>query len=90
MADSSGAGSSGLTEEQRVASQSDVVDGAVQDAAGAQTLRFCLDGRRHATAGLAHEGLSRFQGPSLLVYNDAQLEEAELRAIGLIPEGSSR
>lgn len=66
------------------------MDGAVQDAAGAQTLRFCLDGRRHATAGLAHEGLSRFQGPSLLVYNDAQLEEAELRAIGLIPEGSSR
>jgi hypothetical protein len=64
------------------------MDGAVQDAAGAQILRFCLDGRTHATTGLAHEGLSRFQGPSLLVYNDAQIEETELRAIGLIPKGS--
>lgn len=60
----------------------------MQDTAGAHTLRFCLDGRTHAATELAYDDLSRFQGPSLLVYNDALLEEAELRSIGRIPKGS--
>jgi hypothetical protein len=51
-------------------------------------MRFCLDGRTHAATALPYESLSRFQGPSLLVYNDALLEEAELRSIGRIPKGS--
>lgn len=51
------------------------------DDAGASTIRFILDHRFHRTDGLAAESLAQFQGPSLLVYNDAVFTEEDLKSI---------
>ena len=46
------------------------------DDAGATTVRFFVDCRQHGVdpARLWHRKLAQFQGPALLVYNDARFE----------------
>ncbi|OWZ18889.1 hypothetical protein PHMEG_0006950 [Phytophthora megakarya] len=51
------------------------------DDAGATEVNLCLDYRQHAAAGLAYERLSSFQGPSLLVHNNATFTDADFQSI---------
>ncbi|CAI5714235.1 unnamed protein product [Hyaloperonospora brassicae] len=51
------------------------------DDAGATEVNFCLDYRQHASTGLAYEKLGPFQGPALLVHNNATFTDADLQSI---------
>ncbi|KAJ1416347.1 hypothetical protein B484DRAFT_434549, partial [Ochromonadaceae sp. CCMP2298] len=51
------------------------------DDAGASTVIFYLDYRTHPSSALADPALSGFQGPSLLVYNDAVFTPEDLLSI---------
>jgi sacsin len=51
------------------------------DDAGASHISFCLDCRYHPTTTLAGPALSGFQGPSLMVYNNAVFTEEDFRSI---------
>jgi sacsin len=51
------------------------------DDAGARTFALCLDSTRHPEEGLLAEGLAEWQGPALLVYNDASFREADFASI---------
>lgn len=51
------------------------------DDAGARTVSFCLDFRQHATVSVAGPELGQFQGPALLVFNDAVFTEEDFRSI---------
>ncbi|KAL7692695.1 putative Zinc finger, RING-type, UBA-like superfamily, Zinc finger, RING/FYVE/PHD-type [Plasmopara halstedii] len=51
------------------------------DDAGATEVNFCLDYRHHPVTGLAYEKLALFQGPSLLVHNNATFSEADFQSI---------
>ncbi|KAG7379423.1 hypothetical protein PHYPSEUDO_008661 [Phytophthora pseudosyringae] len=51
------------------------------DDAGATEVNLCLDYRQHAATGLAYEKLASFQGPSLLVHNNATFTDADFQSI---------
>ena len=51
------------------------------DDAGASTISFCLDCRSHSTDRLADPGMAEFQGPALLVYNNAVFTEEDFKSI---------
>ncbi|KAE9129842.1 hypothetical protein PF010_g4058 [Phytophthora fragariae] len=51
------------------------------DDAGATEVNLCLDYRQHASTGLAYEKLESFQGPSLLVHNNATFTDADFQSI---------
>ena len=51
------------------------------DDAGASTVNFYLDNRQHGTTSLIHPTLGKFQGPSLLAYNDAVFQEKDWQSI---------
>lgn len=51
------------------------------DDAGAKNVSFCLDCRNHSTISLAHPDLQQFQGPALVVYNDAIFTEQDFQSI---------
>ncbi|KAG6965485.1 hypothetical protein JG688_00007167, partial [Phytophthora aleatoria] len=51
------------------------------DDAGATEVNLCLDYRQHAATGLAYEKLASFQGPSLLVHNNATFSDADFQSI---------
>ncbi|CAH0517172.1 unnamed protein product [Peronospora belbahrii] len=51
------------------------------DDAGATEVNLCLDYRQHATTELAYEKLGSFQGPSLLVHNNATFTDADFQSI---------
>ena len=51
------------------------------DDAGASTVHFYLDNRRHGTRSLVEPQLARFQGPSLLAYNDAIFQDKDWQSI---------
>ncbi len=44
-------------------------------------MSFCLDTRRHGTEKLPSPSLAQFQGPSLLVYNNAEFTETDFQSI---------
>ena len=49
--------------------------------AGAKTVWFYVDERQHGTSNLPHPDLSRFQGPALVVANDAIFTEDDWEGI---------
>ena len=51
------------------------------DDAGATQISFCLDRRRHGKDSLLFRGLSAFQGPALLAYNNAQFSIQDFESI---------
>lgn len=51
------------------------------DDAGATTVKFCFDNRQHEVANLPDPRLAQFQGPSLLVYNNAVFSKEDLQSI---------
>jgi sacsin len=51
------------------------------DDAGAKVISFCLDKRSYSTTKIASQSLSEFQGPSLLVYNNACFTENDFQSI---------
>lgn len=51
------------------------------DDAGAKSISFCLDSRSHPSSKLAGQSLAQFQGPSLLVHNDAVFTENDFQSI---------
>lgn len=51
------------------------------DDAGAKTISFCLDKRNYSTNKIASQSLAEFQGPSLLIYNDACFTETDFQSI---------
>lgn len=51
------------------------------DDAGASSVSFCLDCRSHGIATLADPSLAQFQGPSLIVHNNAVFTEEDFRSI---------
>jgi sacsin len=56
------------------------------DDAGASVLRVCLDKRTHPTARLPSRNLAPFQGPSLLIFNDAVFCEKDFAGICQVQE----
>ena len=51
------------------------------DDARARTVRFFLDSREHGRESLVSPALSKFQGPALLAYNDAQFSDKDWEGI---------
>lgn len=51
------------------------------DDAGARTISFCLDKRIYGTEKLPSPSLASFQGPALLVYNDATFTRTDFESI---------
>jgi sacsin len=51
------------------------------DDAGATEILFCLDRRSHPVDKLAYTKLAEFQGPSLLVHNNAQFTDVDFLSI---------
>ncbi|RYH20807.1 hypothetical protein EON65_22410 [archaeon] len=51
------------------------------DDAGATTVSFCFDNRHHDASNLPDPRLAQFQGPSLLVYNNAVFSKEDLQSI---------
>ncbi len=51
------------------------------DDAGARVLRMCVDKRQHSTKALPAESLAPFQGPCLLVFNDAVFSDRDFESI---------
>jgi sacsin len=60
------------------------------DDAGAREVRVCLDRRSHATGSLFSEQMVGFQGPSLLVYNDAVFTDDDFASIQRIGDSLKR
>lgn len=60
------------------------------DDAGAINICFCLDDRNHKAEKLASVKLAAFQGPSLLVYNDAIFTEEDFQSIQRIGDSLKR
>jgi sacsin len=56
------------------------------DDAGASVLRMCLDKRTHPTARLPSKNLAPFQGPSLLIFNDAVFRDDDFKGICQVHE----
>ncbi|OQS05175.1 hypothetical protein THRCLA_02648, partial [Thraustotheca clavata] len=51
------------------------------DDAGATEISFCLDMRTHSSNQLAYTKLATFQGPSLMVHNNARFTDADFESI---------
>jgi sacsin len=51
------------------------------DDAGARVLRMCVDKRQHSTKTLPSNTLAPFQGPCLLVFNDAVCSDRDFESI---------
>ena len=51
------------------------------DDAGARKISFCLDHRTHGVRNLPSASLEAFQGPSLLIYNDAVFTAEDFQSI---------
>src|SRR5205085_5512260 len=51
------------------------------DDAGASEVRLILDWRNHATGQLPHQNLEVLSGPSLLVWNNAVFQPADIQNI---------
>ena len=51
------------------------------DDAGASTVHFYLDNRQHGTHSVILNDLNKFQGPSLLAYNDAVFTDKDWQSI---------
>lgn len=60
------------------------------DDAKAQRITFCLDERQHGTASLSAATLAPFQGPALLVHNDALFSETDYASISQIGDSLKR
>lgn len=60
------------------------------DDAGATVVKFCLDCRHHPTARLLDARLAPFQGPALLVYNDAVFSDKDFTSISRIGDSVKR
>ena len=60
------------------------------DDARASSISLCLDHRIHGTSSLAFTELAQFQGPSLLVHNDAMFSEADFDSIRHIGDSLKR
>lgn len=60
------------------------------DDAGASTIRFVYDSRRHPTTNLADMKMAEFQCPALLVYNDAVFSESDFASIQSIGSSLSK
>ncbi|KAK9856110.1 hypothetical protein WJX84_004825 [Apatococcus fuscideae] len=60
------------------------------DDAGASKCSFMLDWRTHSKESLAYDKLAPFQGPSLLVYNDAIFTPDDFLSISQIGESIKR
>jgi sacsin len=60
------------------------------DDARATTISLCLDYRHHGTTSLAFQELAPFQGPALLVYNNAIFSEADFDSIRHIGDSAKR
>jgi len=54
------------------------------DDAGATEISFCLDTRQHGMEKLAYKKLAGFQGPALLVHNNAQFTATDFQSIQVI------
>ena len=44
-------------------------------------MHFYLDGRQHGARSLVEPQLARFQGPALVVYNDAKFKDSDWNGI---------
>ena len=51
------------------------------DDAGASEIHFCLDSRSHSSQTLAYQLLRPFQGPALVVYNNAVFTDTDFQSI---------
>lgn len=51
------------------------------DDAGARKVSFCLDARFNKDGKVADSALKQFQGPSLLVFNDAVFTDEDFQSI---------
>ena len=51
------------------------------DDAGASTVHFYLDSRQHGSLSVIHPELKKFQGPSLMAYNDAVFTDKDWQSI---------
>ena len=51
------------------------------DDAGAKTVKFFIDSRKHGTMSLVGPALAPFQGPALLAYNDEQFRDEDWEGI---------
>ena len=51
------------------------------DDAGANTVHFYLDSRQHGSLSVIHPELKKFQGPSLMAYNDAVFTDKDWQSI---------
>jgi len=60
------------------------------DDAKARTVKFCVDLRTHGQITLAGPGLSGFQGPALLAYNDAKFSENDFISIQRIGDSMKK
>jgi sacsin len=60
------------------------------DDAGATVVKLCLDGRNHGTETLAFSNTARFQGPSLVAFNDARFSDSDFTSISRIGDSVKR
>lgn len=60
------------------------------DDAGATKVCFCLDRRRHGVESLVYGPLGEWQGPALLVHNNAQFAEEDFESISRIGDSKKR
>ncbi|CAI5478867.1 unnamed protein product, partial [Closterium sp. Yama58-4] len=60
------------------------------DDAGASKVSFCLDHRTHGLASLAYAPLAQFQGPALLVHNDAVFSDEDFASISRVGDSGKR
>lgn len=51
---------------------------------------FCLDRRHHGSESLAYAPLAQFQGPSLLVHNNAVFTEDDFESISRVGDSRKR
>ena len=66
------------------------ISGADADDAGASHCTFCLDENTYASDTLSSPSLSLFQGPSLLVHNNAVFTERDFASISQIGDSLKR
>eukprot|EP01083_Nonionella_stella_P165464 550499_1 len=60
------------------------------DDANATIIRFVYDSRTHPCNQLEHPNFSQFQGPSLLIHNDAEFTKADFQSIQSIGSSLSK
>ena len=60
------------------------------DDAGATTIRFVYDTRKHPTDNLAEDNLAQFQAPSILIHNNAMFTESDFASIQSIGSSISK